>query len=151
MKEEAEKNVKARRDGIHQGNKVFKTQQDLCTYELTETEAVYVGSTWVLTRSSPGAESSSRHMSPSLTQKLLLIDNKLQIKSLFSPREATERNKLLLRVGCLPSRRCQQKMDSRAFPLKHFYLTIFILFTLFINIFLLLILSLFKTIQDRYV
>lgn len=44
-------------------------------------------------------------MSPSLTQKLSPIDNHVQMKSQFPPRESQWQNKLVFRVGCVSSSR----------------------------------------------
>lgn len=71
----------------------------------TETEAAFTGPAWVCARWGPRTLRRSANLPRSLVQKLSPIDNHLQIKVYFLPREPHWRNKLPLRVGPVPSNR----------------------------------------------
>lgn len=53
----------------------------------------------------PRAERRTEHRAPFLPRELFPIDNHLQVKNHFFPSESHWKNKLLLRVGYMPSSR----------------------------------------------
>lgn len=58
------KTVKARRDGCLQGNSVFQTQPDCCSYEFTETVAIFTRPAQVQDRWGPSIERGGRYLNP---------------------------------------------------------------------------------------
>lgn len=68
------------------------------TYELTDTEAACTGLARVCKRWRSQSWEKRMH-TPPLVQKLSPIDNYLQMKISFSPKDSHWRNKLILRVG----------------------------------------------------
>lgn len=92
----------------------------------------------------PRAERRTEHRAPLLPRKLFPIDNHLQVKNHFFPSESHWKNKLLLRVGYMPSSRrptenglkgifggflSQNVVSGLFFLMFYFY---FILFSLFL-------------------
>lgn len=91
-------------------------QQDWFKYDLTETQVACIETSWFCTGWGARSEEGNRHKKfPSITSKQSLTDNHLQMK-IF------EGLKPLLRLGCIPSRKClleNKLMDIFGYSLSH--------------------------------
>ena len=106
--------MRDRADGGHQGNAAFKTQQDQCAYECTETVASRTGPAQVCTRWGPASRGEVDTSPIPLTQQLSLIDNHSERKKLVFSNFVSLRIRITLHHRPRAQRRCQHKMNSRA-------------------------------------
>ena len=92
----------------HQENKALYIKRFMYLWT-HRNRAACRGPAQVCTGWGPRAERRSGHMPASLAQKQCPVDNHWQMKIEFRPRAFHWVNKLLLKLGSMPSGRCQQK------------------------------------------
>ena len=91
-----------------QKNKVFHIQQELHIHELIEMLETCTVPAQNKARCGSSAENGSRHIPPSVTQKLSSIDTCLQMNTYFSTTESHWVNKPFLSPGHMPCSRWQK-------------------------------------------